>query len=249
MTLRRKLIALAAGLAAALLIGEARAADITVFCAPPMRAAMTELFARFELATRHVVVVRFEPSKSLIARLAAGERADVAILTAESTDELIKAGRLARRIDLARSPLGVAVRAGRPPPDIRSADAFRRTLLAAKTFARNEGAESGIYMKALIERLGIAERMKPKTTLVSSGYVAELVARGEVQLGAQQLPELMAVAGVEVTPLPAEIQHVIVFSAGLAAAPRAPDAVDALIRFITAPAAAPVLRAAGLDPT
>lgn len=247
MELRCKPAALA--LVAGLLSGvPARAADVTVMCPPPMRAVVTELVAAFERASGHKVAIVFAPSKAIIARLMAGEKVDVAVLTAAASDELIKAGRLTRRVDLARSTIGVAVRHGAPPPDIGSADAFRRTLLAAKSFARNEGADSGIYMKGLIERLGIADQMKPKTTLVPSGYVAELVARGEVEIGAQQVSELMSVKGVDVTPLPAELQHVIVFAAGIPAAPASPTAVDALLRFLTAPAAAPVIRAKGLDP-
>lgn len=241
-------VAAATALAAVLLAGPAAAAEITLMCPPPMQSVMTELVAAFERTSGHKVAVAFAPSKAIIARLAGDEKVDVAVLTAQATDELIKAGTLARRVDLARSTIGVAVRSGAQKPDIGSADAFRRTLLAAKSFARNDGADSGIYMKGLIERLGIVDEMKPKTTLVASGYVAELVARGEVEIAAQQVSELMSVPGVDVTPLPADIQHVIVFSAGLAATPTAPAAVDALIAFLTAPAAAPVIKTKGLDP-
>jgi molybdate transport system substrate-binding protein len=230
------------------LAGAARAADITLMCPPPMRAVLTDLIAGFERDSGLHVAMILAPSKEIIARLQAGETADVAVLTAAAADGLIKADKLARRVALARSTIGVAVRHGAPKPEIGSADAFRRTLLAAKSFARNEGADSGIYMKGLIERLGIAEEMKPKTTLVPSGYVAELVARGEVEIAAQQVSELMSVPGVDVTPLPAEIQHTMVFTAGLAATPGSPTAVDALIRFLTAPAAASTIRSKGLEP-
>jgi molybdate transport system substrate-binding protein len=232
----------------ALPAARADAADITVMCPPPMRAVMTDLVAAFEHASGRKVTIVFAPSTAIIARVGGGEPVDIAILTAPAADALIKAGKLARRVDLAKSTIGVAVRHGAPRPDIGSAAAFRRTLLAAKSFARNEGADSGIYMKGLIERLGIAEQMRPKTTLVPSGYVAELVARGEVELGAQQVSELMSVAGVDVTPLPAELRHVMVFSAGIAATPASPAAVDALLEFLAAPAAVPVIRAKGLDP-
>jgi molybdate transport system substrate-binding protein len=230
------------------LAGAARAADVTLMCPPPMRSVLTDLVAAFERDSGLHVAMILAPSKQIVARIEAGETADVVVLTAAAADGLIKAGKVARRVELARSTIGVAVRQGAPQPDIGSADAFRRTLLAARSFARNEGADSGIYMKGLIERLGIAEQMKPKTTLVPSGYVAELVARGEVELAAQQVSELMSVAGVDVTPLPAEIQHTMVFTAGLAATAGSPAAVDALIRFLTAPAAAPVIRAKGLAP-
>jgi molybdate transport system substrate-binding protein len=232
----------------ALPAARADAADITVMCPPPMRAVMTDLVAAFEHASGRKVTIVFAPSTAIIARVGGGEPVDIAILTAPAADALIKAGKLARRVDLAKSTIGVAVRHGAPRPDTGSAAAFRRTLLAAKSFARNEGADSGIYMKGLIERLGIAEQMRPKTTLVPSGYVAELVARGEVELGAQQVSELMSVAGVDVTPLPAELRHVMVFSAGIAATPASPAAVDALLEFLAAPAAVPVIRAKGLDP-
>jgi molybdate transport system substrate-binding protein len=232
----------------ALPAGQADAADITLMCPPPMRAVMTDLVAAFERASGRKVMIVFAPSTAIITRVGGGEPVDIAILTAPAADALIKAGKLARRVDLAKSTIGVAVRHGAPRPDIGSADAFRRALLAARSFARNEGADSGIYMKGLIERLGIAEQMRPKTTLVPSGYVAELIARGEVELGAQQVSELMSVAGVDVRPLPPELQHVMIFSAGIAATPASPAAVDALLEFLTAPAAAPVIRAKGLDP-
>jgi molybdate transport system substrate-binding protein len=235
-------------LAGVWLSGEAAAADIRLMCPPPMRAVITDLAAAFQRASGHSVTIVLAPSKAIIARLEAGETVDIAILTATATDALIKAGRLARRVDLARSTIGVAVRHGAPPPDVASADAFRQTLLAAKSFARNDGADSGTYMKELIERLDIADEMKPKTTLVPSGYVAELVARGEVELGAQQVSELMSVAGVDVTPLPTELQHVMIFSAGIAPAPASPAAVDALLEFLTTPAVAPFFKAHGLDP-
>ena len=226
----------------------AAAAEITVMCPPPMRSLMVDLAGRFEQASGHKITLVFAPSKDIVTRLAGGSRTDVALLTAEASDGLIGTGTLARRVDIVRSIIGIGVRAGAPKPDVGSADAFRRTLLAARSFARNEGADSGVYMKSLIERLGIAEQMAPKTTLVTSGYVAALVAKGEVELAAQQVSELMSVAGVDVTPLGADIQHVIVFSAAVAAQPAAPEATEALIRFLTSPAAAPVIRAKGLEP-
>ena len=174
----------------ALLAGAARAADITLMCPPPMRAVLTDLFAAFERQSSRQVAVIFAPSKAIIARLEAGEKADVAVLTAAAADGLIKADKLARRVALARSTIGVAVPHGVPKPDIGSTEAFRRTLLAARSFARNDGADSGIYMKGLIERLGIAEQMKPKTTLVPSGFVADstCVAVSGASVGFGQTP-------------------------------------------------------------
>ena len=229
-----------------LLLGPAQAAEIKAMYPPPLRTLMSELIPQFEQASGHKLVVTYESSWLLVERIRKGETADVAFLTARQADDLIKEGKLARRVDLVSSSIGLAVRAGEPKLDIGSVEAFKRTLLAAKSFARNEGADSGVFMSGLLERLGIADAMKPKTTLVRQGFVAALVAKGEVEMAAQQMPELMAVAGVDATPLPAEIQHRIVFCAVLL--PQVPDAVNALIAFLSSPAAVSVIKSKGLAP-
>jgi molybdate transport system substrate-binding protein len=228
------------------LLAPAEAAEINVMYPPPLRTMLSELLPQFEQASGHKLAVTYESSWLLVERIRKGETADVAFLTARQADDLIKEGRLARRVDLVSSSIGLAVRAGEPKPDIATVEAFKRTLLAAKSFARNEGADSGIFMSGLLERLGLTEAMKPKTTLVRQGFVAALVAKGEVQMAAQQMPELMAIAGVEATPLPDEIQHRIVFCAVLPS--QAPDAVNALIAFLSSPAALPVIKSKGLAP-
>ena len=225
------------------------AAEIKLMCPAPMRTTIVELVAQFERASPHKVTIVHTPSRTIIERIQGGEAFDVSILTAEATDALIKQGKVARRIDIARSSIGLGVRTGSPPPDVSSAEAVKRTLLAAKSFARNEGAESGKHMLAVFDRLGIAEEMKAKTKAmpVNTGYVAELVLRGEADLVAQQMPELKAVSGIEAVPLPPELQLIIVFSAGVSPAPAAPDAVNALVQFLSSPEAASVLRSKGLD--
>src|SRR5262245_19530591 len=247
MRARLPLVALAVGMAAAA-VRAAPAAEIKLMCPAPMRTAMVELLAQFERTTPHKVTVVHTPSRMIVERVRGGEAVDVTILTADATNDLVRQGKLARRIDFARSTIGVAVRAGAPKPDVSSAEAVKRTLLAAKSFARNEGAESGNHMLSVFERLGITEQMRGKTTAmpVGTGYVAELVARGEVEMAAQQMSELMAVPGVDPVPLPAELQLVIVVSAGVSLAPKDPAAVDALVKFLTSAEAAPVLRAKGL---
>jgi molybdate transport system substrate-binding protein len=231
-----------------LLIGASGAAELKVMYPPPLRTVLSELIPQFEHASGHKLAVTFESSWLLVGRIQKGETPDVAFLTQRQADDLIAEGKLARRIDVARSTIGIAVRAGAPKPDLGSVDAVKRTLLAARSFARNEGADSGVFMVGLLERLGIAEQMKAKSTLVRQGYVAELVARGEVEMAAQQMPELMTVAGVDATALPPEIQHVIVFSAVIPAAPKAPDAVEALLQLLATSGAAAVIRAKGLEP-
>ncbi len=241
-------LAVLAGVMSLLSLSEVNAAEIKVMIPPPVREILNDLIPRFEQASGHKVVATYESSWLLVGRLEKGETADVVFLTAAQSDDLIKRRLLARRIDVARSTIGLAVRAGAPKPDIGSAEKFKQTLLAAKSFARNEGADSGRFMVALLERLGIAEAMKGKSTLVRQGHVAALVAKGEVELAAQQMSELMAVPGVQAIPLPAEIQHVIVFSAGLPAAPKAGAAADEFVKFITSPAAAPAFKTRGLEP-
>jgi molybdate transport system substrate-binding protein len=232
----------------ALLVGPAAAAEIKIMYPPPMRTMLSELIPQFERASGHQAVITYESSWLLVGRIQKGEIPDVAFLTARQADDLIREGKIARRIDVARSSIGIAVRAGAPKPDIGTVEAFKRTLLAAKSFARNEGADSGVFMAGLLERLGIAEAMKAKSTLVRQGFVAELVAKGEVEMAAQQMPELMTVAGVDATPLPPEIQHAIVFCAALPVGSSVPEPVDALVKFVASPAAAAVIRAKGLEP-
>jgi molybdate transport system substrate-binding protein len=237
-----------ASLFAMLLLGSAHAAEIKVMYPPPLRTMLSELLPQFERASGHKLAITYESSWLLVERIQKGETPDVAFLTARQTDELIREGKLVRRRDVARSSVGLAVRAGAPKPDIGSVEAFKRTLLTAKSFARNEGADSGVFMVGLLERLGIAGEMTAKSTLVRRGFVAELVAKGEVEMAVQQMPELMAVPGVDATPLPPEIQHAIVFCAGITAAPGAPDAVNELLAFLASPAATAVTRARGLEP-
>jgi molybdate transport system substrate-binding protein len=244
-----EIVAIAA-LALSLPVTAALATEIKLMCPAPMRTTIVELVAQFERASPHKVTIVHTPSRMIVERIEGGEAFDVAILTAETTDALIKQGKIARRVDIARSSIGLGVRAGTPMPDVSSAEAVKRTLLAVKSFARNEGAESGKHMLAVFDRLGIAEQMKAKTKAmpVNTGYVAQLVVRGEADLVAQQMPELKAVPGIDAVPLPPELQLIIVFAAGVSPAPGAPDAVNALIRFLSLPEAASVLRSKGLDP-
>jgi molybdate transport system substrate-binding protein len=226
----------------------ASAAEIHVMCPPPLRATLTELAPLFERASGHRLLVDYEPSRAIVEYIKSGDIPDIAILTAPNIDDLSAHGLLVGRVDLVHSRIGIAVRSGSAQPDIDSVEGFKRTLLAAKSFARNEGADSGVYVASLLERLGIAASMKDKTTLVRSGYVAELVARGDVEIGAQQVSELMSVPGVAVFPLPPELQHDLVFSAGMSQTPRAPDAVKEFLKFMASPAAAAVIKGRGLAP-
>lgn len=192
---------------------------------------------------------RFDPTARLVAAIAAGERADIAILTAEAIEAETAAGVLAAgtRVDLARSFVGIAVPAGAPHPDISTPAACRAALLAAPSLAYSRAGASGLFFAGLIERLGLAEAINAKATIIPQGFTAELAARGEVALAIQQVSELMAIPGVEVVgPLPPEMNTAAVFSAALFTGAGAGAA--GLLRWLAAALTPEVLRAGGLAP-
>lgn len=210
--------------------------------------AMRDLAAAYETETGDRIEADFAPTVALLERLRAGEAADIAILTAQGIDDLIREGIIlpGSRTDVALSFVGVAVKAGAPKPDIGSVDAFKATLLAARSVAYSRIGASGIYFAELIRRLGIEAEVNAKAVIVPSGFTAERAASGEVELAVQQISELLVVPGIEVAgPLPADIQTVATFSAGLLSGS---DGARGLLRFLTSSSAAPVLRQAGLEP-
>jgi len=230
----------------------ARAAEIRVLSSNAVKTTLEELAPRFEKATEHKLAFTFGASAALTSDIEKGATFDVAILTASGIDDLLKRGKLAgSRTDLARSSSGMAVRKGAPKPDISTTDAFKRTLLAAKSIAYVEQGGTGIYLKGLFERLGIADELKPKIKLLPpTNPAAFAVANGEAEIGMTQISEILPYAGAElVGPLPAEIQLYTVFSAGTAANAKEQEAARAFIKFITSPAAASVFKAKGLEPT
>jgi molybdate transport system substrate-binding protein len=185
----------------------------------------------------------------IMKRLGAGEIFDLVIVSSASVDELIKQGKVAGgRVDLAKTGIGVAVRAGAPKPNINSADALKRALLAAKTVGYSTGP-SGAYLVKLFERMGIANDVKAKTRQVpSGGTVGPIIASGEAEIGFQQISELVHVPGVDfVGPLPPEVQHVTVFSCAVQAAGPHRDAAHDLVKSLTAKSTDPVFKKHGLD--
>ena len=163
---------------------------------------------------------------------------------------MIRAGRVVAgsRVDLVRSRIGMAVRAGAPKPDISTVAALTRTLLQAKSVAFSDSA-SGVYVSTeLLPRLGIADRVLPKSARVLTEPVGAVVARGDAEVGFQQISELQSVSGIVVVPLPADVQKVTVFSAGIVVGAKAPEAARALIAFLASPAAAAAITKAGLEP-
>lgn len=184
-------------------------------------------------------------------RLQRGEPADVLIMVGDALDELIKQGKVVAdsRVELARSNIGMAVRAGAPKPDISTVDALKRTLLAAKSIAYSDSA-SGVYLSTvLFQRLGIADQIKGKSRMIPAEPVGAVVARGDAEIGFQQISELLPVQGIDlVGPLPPEVQKVTVFSAGIVTVAKEPDVGRALVKFLASPAAAPAITRSGLEP-
>jgi molybdate transport system substrate-binding protein len=224
--------------------------------APPIRVmstlgvlgAIRDLLPRAE-AAGFATEFRFDPTARLVGAIEAGARADIAILTAEAIEAQTAAGILAAgtRCDLARSFVGVAIKAGAARPDIGTADAVRAALLAAPSIAYSRAGASGIFFARLIERLGIAAEVNAKATIIPQGFTAELAARGEVTLAIQQVSELMAIPGVDIVgKLPAEINTCAVFSAALFT--DAQDHAAAVLRWLAAALTPEVLRASGLEP-
>jgi molybdate transport system substrate-binding protein len=225
-----------------------RVAEIKVMASAAFKEAYLELVPGFERASGHEVVTIWIPSVQMMSRLKDGEKVDLVILSAASLDELLKAGIISERFHLAKSGVGVAVRAGGPKPNISSGEALKRAVLAAKSIVYSTGP-SGIYLAGLFQRMGIADEIKSRVKQVQGEPAGASVARGEAEIGFQQMSELLPVPGIDIVgSLPAEVQQITVFSAGLHAGAREPDAAKALVKHLTAPAAAPVIRKKGMEP-
>jgi molybdate transport system substrate-binding protein len=231
--------------------------EVTVLSTTAMKTAFEELGPAFERETGYRLKLTFGPSLQLEKRLADGESADVAIVTHAGAQDLIAQGRghAGSLADLARSFIGVCVAKGAPRPDLSSAEAFKAAMLRAKSIALSKpvgGGASGAHMVAVFERLGIAAAIKGKSIYGAggpAGLVGLIVARGEAEIGIQQMAELMAVASVDVVgPLPAALQSVTQFTAFVPSASPAPDGGRAVIDFLLKPAAKAVIKAKGLEP-
>jgi molybdate transport system substrate-binding protein len=229
----------------------AEAPEVRVLSTLGLMGVLRELTPIFEREAGTGVAAAFAPTTALAGRIGAGEAADVAILTAAAVDGLTRDGTLAPagRVDLARSVVGVAVRAGAPKPDIGSAEAFRRALLDAASVAYSRAGASGIFFAGLIRRLGIQDAVDANATVIPEGLTGEVVARGEAEIAVQQVSELMEVPGIDIVgALPAELGGATIFSgAPFAASPRK-EAGAALLAFLSSPDAAPVYRRKGLEP-
>jgi molybdate transport system substrate-binding protein len=229
----------------------ADAADVKILTAGAMKAVVLELVPAFEKETGHNAVVDNDTAGGLAKRIEGGEVFDLAIITPGALRDLGGKGKVGSATSVARVGVGVVVKDGAPLPDVSSVEAFKKTLIAAKSVAYIDpasGGSSGIYLTGLFDRLGIAAEIKPKAKLKQGGYVADLIASGEAELGLHQISEILSVKGVKlVGPLPAEIQNYTIYAAAVGKDAKQPEAASVMLKLLSGPAADPVLMARGME--
>jgi molybdate transport system substrate-binding protein len=229
----------------------AEADDIAVLCSNGLKAVVETLAPKFERETNHHVVVKYALAALLKQRIEEGEAFDVAFVTPAVIDDLIAHGKISidTRTTIARSGLALEIRAGAPKPDLSTVDAFKRALLGARAIAYAKEGASGVAFAAIIQKLGIADELKARSRLTTTGEeVSAAVIGGDVEFGVLPLSEILPVKGAEVGGLfPADVQSYIVMVGGVNARSRRAGASRELIKYLTAPAALPVIRAKGME--
>jgi molybdate transport system substrate-binding protein len=229
----------------------AQAAEIKLIASNAVKEIVVDVVPAFEKASGHKVAMTWAGTEAIAKRIAEGEIVDIVLIAAANIDKLIADGKLVAgsRTDIAKSGVAIAVRAGLPKPDVSSRDAVKNAVLSAKSIAYSSGP-SGNYLVGLFKTMGIADQIKDKVKQTPSGVqVADVLARGEADLGFQQVSELLHRHDIQyLGPLPPDIQHTTVFSAGLHPAAPQPDAAKALVKFMTAPEAGAIIRKSGMTP-
>jgi molybdate transport system substrate-binding protein len=229
----------------------ASSAELKIFGSRVTKMIVEDIGPQFEQASGHHLVVVTDVAAVMKRRIEAGEPFDLAVLANFQADEMIKQGKLAAdtRSDIMKAGIGVAVRRGAPIPDIGTVEAFRQTLLAAKSITYLKEGASTIYLDGLFARMGIADALRTKTIKPETESVSEAVAAGDVELGMIVIPNILSVPGAQlVGPLPEEIQSYIVFTAAVAANSPNQSAVRDLIAFLKSPAAVAAIKAKGMSP-
>ena len=212
------------------------------------------LAPEFEQQTGHRLTIENGTVGALVKKIEGGEPFDVTFLSPGAVNDLVKKGKIAdgSRVNIARVGVGVMVKEGAPKPDIATVDAFKQAVLAAKTVAYIDpasGGSSGIYVAKLLEQIGIADQVKPKARLKQGGHVADLIVSGDAELGIHQISEIVPVKGVTlIGPLPKEIQNYTTYAAGVSSAAKDKDAAAALVRFLSGPRTAEMLKSKGMEP-
>lgn len=247
----KTILAAVGAMGALMLTTPANAAEIVLLSSTAMRESLEDLVPMFEKVSGHKVTIVFKSGVDVSAALRAGDQADIAVSTDTALDALVKEGKIVAGspIDFARPRVGVAVRQGSPKPDISTPDGFRKALLAAKSIGYSKGP-SGIHFEGVMKRLGIFDQVKPKLIQPALGVrVGSMVARGEAEIGVQQINELLPIPGIDfVGPLPGELQTVLVYSLAVPATAKERNAAAALVKYLTSEAALPVFKKLGLDP-
>jgi molybdate transport system substrate-binding protein len=237
--------------AAVLMASAAQAVEINVIASTAMREVLEELVPMFERASGHKVVLSFQSGSLLPVKVKEGAQADLVVTTPATIDELVAAGKVVAntRVDFVRSGAGVAVRAGVPKPDISTPAAFKNALLAAKSVGYSQGP-SGVHFMDVLTRLGIADQVKAKGVVPPLGTrVGTLIAKGEAEIGVQQITELIQIPGIDfLGPLPKELQANIIYATATPTSAKERDAAAALVRFLASEPALPIIRKLGLDP-
>ncbi len=254
--MRRFLVRAAALCGFLLLIATARAGELHIGSSGGFAAAYKALAPLYEQKTGDTLVISRGPSmgetpQALPARLARGEPLDAVIMVGYALGDLIKQGQVVAdsRVDLARSGIGVVVRQGAPHPDIGTVEGLRQALLAAQSIAYSDSA-SGVYIRnEMFRKLGIADQVAGKARMIPAEPVGLVVARGEAEIGFQQISELKPIKGIDLLgPLPDAVQQYTVFSAGIVTASQHPREAAALLRFFASPEARPAVMQSGLEP-
>jgi molybdate transport system substrate-binding protein len=234
---------------------QAEAAELKLVSGGAFKQVLTALAALYEKESGNALDISYQTVGQHLALIRDGKEAfDVAVLTPDAIDGLVKEGKIVpgTRADLAKVGVGVVVKAGTPLPDISTVDAFKRTLLAAKSVAYIDpkaGGSSGIYVEGLLQRLGIADQVNAKAVLVHGGAVADHIADGEAEIGVHQISEILPVPGVTlVGPLPAEIQNYTVYAAGVGTAAKDEGTARALVKFLAGPHALSIIKTKGMEP-
>src|SRR3954469_19809087 len=243
--------ALIASLLVLALASAASAAEINVLCSNGLKAVVDELAPAFEKKTGHKVVLTFEPSTQIQKRIVAGEAFDLAVMTTPLIDQEIKAGRLAAdsRAIIARSGLGLSVRAGSKKPDIKTVESFKQALLNAKSITYATAGASAAPFEALVDKLGVAPQVKPKYNLrPTASQVGEGVASDTVEMGVAPVSEILPVKGVDlVGPFPSELQSYVVMTAGISGKAKEKAAAKTLVDFLMSPANNGAITAKGMQ--
>jgi molybdate transport system substrate-binding protein len=242
-----------AGALAALVIWfavPAQGAEITVLAGMGVISGVSDLAPAYEKLTGHTVTVKFEQAAALNAMVNSGAQADIAALQPEQVDNFIKQGKMVAgtKTNFAQAGVGIAVKTGAPRPDISTAEAFKNAMINAKSIGYSQGG-SGLIAAQVMEKLGIADQLKPKTKFINGLPVAEVVAKGEVEIGLQQINVIIPVEGADyIGPLPKELQDTVRFSGGVLTVSRQKELARAFLNFIASADAGPLLRRSAMEP-